>query len=254
MASDNRDIDYGKLMTLAGRLQDDYRQAAPYPHAVLEDLFSPALLDDLRRHIPSPDDSDVPWRRIHAQKSGSDMQVGKLGLGQDGALPGPIRDFIHELNSAPFLAFLERLTGIANLIPDPRLRGGGIHQVLRGGLLGVHADFTRHRNYDIDRRLNLLVFLNHDWQDKYGGHLELWTRDMSRCARSIRPNFGRCVLFNTDDDSFHGHPQALKCPPGITRKSIALYYYTHGREDRDVSPTAATDWQFLPDSGRPAHE
>ncbi|MFT5484605.1 MAG: Rps23 Pro-64 3,4-dihydroxylase Tpa1-like proline 4-hydroxylase, partial [Halieaceae bacterium] len=137
---------------------------------------------------------------------------------------------------------------------DPKLQGGGIHQVLPGGVLAVHADFTRHRLLNLDRRLNVLVYLNQHWEDDWGGHLELWSTDMARCERRIRPLAGRCVIFNTSDKSFHGHPTVLACPKGVTRKSIALYYYTHGRDDAQVEPTRATDWQSLPDVVRPPLE
>ncbi|MFB3077112.1 MAG: hypothetical protein ACE1Y4_03815, partial [Lysobacterales bacterium] len=84
--------------------------------------------------------------------------------------------------------------------------------------------------------------------------LELWSTDMSRCVRKIRPLAGRCVIFNTSADSFHGHPRPLACPSGVTRKSIALYYYSKGRHDREVEPTSITDWQELPEVPLPAAE
>lgn len=246
-------IDYKALFALAEQEHENYSSAEPFPHTIFDDAFSTALVESLRQAVPTPDDA-VPWRKIHVKHPGGDMQIGKLGLSNDADLPHVIRNFIHELYSAPFLAFLEKLTGIDNLIPDPRLRGGGIHQVLRGGKLGVHADFTRHQVYQIDRRLNLLLFLNPDWRDEYAGHLELWSRNMQHCVKSIRPRFGRCVVFNTDTDSFHGHPQSLDCPAELTRKSIALYYYTQGREDHKVAPTSATDWQVTGKEARPDHE
>ena len=162
-----------------------------------------------------------------------------------------IRQLIWELNSSTFIRTLEGLTGIENLIPDPSLRGGGLHQILPGGLLGIHADFTHHVKYDLERRVNLLLYLNKDWEDEYGGHLELWNRDASHCVKRIRPTAGRCIIFNTDADSYHGHPRPLTCPEGITRKSIAIYYYTHGRGDQNVEPTQRTDWQILPEVDLP---
>jgi Rps23 Pro-64 3,4-dihydroxylase Tpa1-like proline 4-hydroxylase len=93
----------------------------------------------------------------------------------------------------------------------------------------VHADFNRHEKLNLDRRLNLLLYLNRDWKEEYGGHLQLWTRDMGRCVVKVLPVFNRCVVFSTTDFSYHGHPDPLTCPPGRTRKSIAMYYYTNGR-------------------------
>jgi len=136
---------------------------------------------------------------------------------------------LHQLNSSTFLNFLESLTGIQGIIPDPHFNGGGLHQIERGGYLKIHVDFNRHKRLKLDRRLNLLLYLNRDWQEEYGGHLELWDRDMNRCHQRILPIFNRCVIFNTNDFSYHGHPDPITCPEGMTRKSLALYYYSNGR-------------------------
>ncbi len=242
--------DYSTIYQLADDLSIGYEQDPPFPHCVIEDLFNQEVLEIVLADFPRPEEQKN-WRTIHAQRFGQDMQFNKLGLAEELEWPDSIRRLIHELNSGPFLHFLERLTGIEKLLPDPRTRGGGIHQVVNGGLLGVHADFTEHRIYGFDRRVNLLLYLNHDWQDEWEGHLELWTTDVSRCEKRLRPNFGRCVIFNTDAKSFHGHPVPLNCPEEVTRKSIALYYYTIGREGTQVEHTFQTDWQQLPETEKP---
>ncbi|MHB1424845.1 MAG: 2OG-Fe(II) oxygenase [Gemmataceae bacterium] len=97
----------------------------------------------------------------------------------------------------------------------------------RGGFLNIHADFTAHPHHRLwRRRVNVLLYLNENWPEEYGGHLEFWTKDMQRCFEKILPLFNRCVIFNADKDSFHGHPHPLACPSETTRKSIALYYYS----------------------------
>jgi hypothetical protein len=136
------------------------------------------------------------------------------------------RSLIATLNAGEFLEFLAELSGIENLLADPYLEGGGLHQISAGGKLGVHVDFNRHTRLQLDRRLNLLLYLNHDWCDEWGGQLELWDAAMTKPVRRIAPIFNRCVIFNTTDTSYHGHPDPLACPPDDTRRSIALYYYT----------------------------
>ena len=153
------------------------------------------------------------------------------------------RHLFGQLNSATFLGFLETLTGIDGLIPDPHLEGGGYHLIQPGGRLDVHADFNRHERLQLDRRLNLLVFLNKDWPEDWGGHLELWTPDMTSCERRVLPVFNRAVLFSTTDSSFHGHPHPLTCPEGMSRRSIALYYYSAGRPKEEMSPRHSTLYQ-----------
>ena len=146
-----------------------------------------------------------------------------------------------------FLKFLEELTGITNLISDPSFRGGGLHSIYRGGKLGVHVDFNKHEQYGLDRRLNLLLYLNKDWREEYGGHIELWDREMKECVRSYLPKFNRVVIFTTTSASFHGHPEPLSCPEHMNRKSMALYYYTNGRPEEGIEECHSTVFKLRPD-------
>jgi len=161
------------------------------------------------------------------------------------------RYLIYALNSSAFLQFLERLTGIKGLVPDPHLWGGGLHQILPGGKLAVHADFNNYPHFKLDRRLNVLVYLNRDWREEWGGHLELWDRDMARCEQRILPLFNRMVCFSTTDTSFHGHPDELRCPPDRTRRSLALYYYSNGRPAEEIGRPHTTLFQYRPDDELP---
>ena len=124
------------------------------------------------------------------------------------------------------------MTGIQSLIPDPSFQGGGLHQIVPGGKLGIHADFNKHSRFGLDRRLNLLLYLNKNWREEYGGHLELWDRDMTHCEAKVAPIFNRVMVFGTTDFTYHGHPDPLRCPEGMTRKSLALYYFSDGRPPR----------------------
>jgi hypothetical protein len=154
---------------------------------------------------------------------------------------GPLtRLFLYHLNSITFLEFLSQVTGIDDLIPDPRFEGGGLHQIVRGGKLGIHADFNKHRVYGLDRRLNLLLYLNKDWREEYGGHLQLWDRSMTHCESKVAPLFNRVMIFGTTDFTYHGHPDPLTCPEGMTRKSLALYYFSNGRPAAEVSGEHST--------------
>ena len=139
------------------------------------------------------------------------------------------------LNSQIFLEFLQELTGIKEaLIPDPYFEGGGFHEIKRDGFLKIHVDFHKHRKMNLDRRLNLLIYLNEDWDEEWGGHFELWEKDMSKSIVKIAPHFNRVALFSTTGNSWHGHPDPLLCPPERSRRSLALYYYTNGRPDSEL--------------------
>lgn len=248
---ENNLLDYGRIRSRFDAAHSEYVTADPFPHIVLDDLVGAEVIDAVLADFPEPS-ADINWRQLVATgEDGSRVQYRKQGMPHLFKVSPVIRQLIWELNSGTFIRNLERLTGIRNLLPDPSLRGGGLHQILPGGVLGVHADFTHHVDYNLERRVNLLLYLNRDWEDEYEGHLELWNRDASLCVKRLRPTAGRCVVFNTDADSYHGHPRPLACPDGMTRKSIAIYYYTLGRDDADVEPTPATDWQVLPDVGLP---
>lgn len=161
-------------------------------------------------------------------------------------MPDFFFDLIAELSSSTFLVELEKLTGIQSLLADPSLQGGGLHMTKRGGFLNIHADFTAHpiaRNWR--RRVNLLLYFNSQWDEEYEGHLELWSRDMSACRQRVAPVLNRCVIFNTDESSFHGVPTPLNCPATITRNSLALYYYT---ESETKVKLRSTNYQARPNT------
>jgi hypothetical protein len=208
------------------KLHAEYASAEPFPHIALDDFFPAAPLHEIAAAVPAPGDG---W--VHRQR---DVAV-KWGLPDERAMDETTRLMIHELQAPAFLGFLEELSGIRGLIPDPYLLGGGIHQIERGGFLDIHADFNFHKIMRLHRRLNLLLFLNEGWKDEWGGHLELWDRKMERCVRSLLPSFNRCVVFNITDWSYHGHPHPLTPPDGVTRRSIALYYYSAERPPEEIT-------------------
>ena len=115
-----------------------------------------------------------------------------------------------------------------------------------GGFLKVHADFNRHDRLQLDRRLNGILYLNQDWEQEWGGDLQLWSTDMSRCEKSVLPVFNRFLVFATLDDANHGHPDPLRCPPNRARRSMALYYYTNGRPAGEANPDHTTVFKQRP--------
>jgi len=211
-----------------------YAEAKPFPHIVIDDFLPTKVLDRvLDEFLPF----HIRWGIYrHADSN-------KLGCSHEECMGENTRHLLAQFNGATFMLFLEKLTGISGLIPDPHLFGGGLHMYERGGFLGIHADFNIHEHLRLDRRLNLLLYLNKDWKEEWGGCLDLWNRDMTRCERSILPIFNRCVIFNTTDFSFHGLPKPLTCPEEVTRKSIAMYYYSVGRPAEEKSQSHSTMYQ-----------
>ena len=212
----------------AAALHAQYGSAEPFPHIVLDGLFDDEALDAVLREFP--DRKAMKWREFD---SATEKKLGYYH--ESSSISKRVRDFLNEMNSFEMLLWLEALTGIEGLIPDPYFGGGGLHQIEPGGFLKVHADFNVHPKLKLDRRLNLLVYLNKNWRDEYGGHLELWDREGKSCRTKILPLFNRTVIFSTSDTSFHGHPHPLTPPAGGSRKSVSLYYYTAGRPAEERS-------------------
>ena len=209
-------------------LREQYANAQPFPHIVIDGLFDDAELDAVLDDFPAPD--ATRWVRF------DNPLEKKLGFSHEQSVVSErVRRFLDATNGFEMLLFLERLSGIEGLIPDPYFGGGGLHQIEPGGFLKIHADFNVHPKLHLDRRLNMLTYLNKGWREEWGGHLELWDADMHKCRAKIAPLFNRTVVFSTTDTSFHGHPHPLASPPGVTRKSVSLYYYTAGRPESERS-------------------
>jgi hypothetical protein len=204
----------------------DYVHADPFPNTWFDDFFVPEKLQEVLDEFPDlTKGADLKFNDANQVKLAS---KGEYRFG-----PATLK-FMHFLNSQPFLEFLSSLTGIENLIPDPFFDGGGCHQIQPGGMLKIHADFNKHPNTKLDRRLNVLVYMNQDWKEEYGGHFELWDTEMKGVRKKILPLFNRMAMFSTTSNSYHGHPNPLTCPPDRTRKSLALYYYTNGRPETEI--------------------
>jgi Rps23 Pro-64 3,4-dihydroxylase Tpa1-like proline 4-hydroxylase len=239
-------LDFERLTAAVDDAASRYKSATPFPHIALEDFLPEAVYRRALAEYPSPEQvSD--WRRVEVlDNKGRIAQNLKLGYSNEQHMGPLLRDLIYTLNSGAFLRYLERLTGIPDLLPDPHLVGGGLHQYLPGAVLRVHADFSKLRGSLLDRRLNPLLYLNQEWHPEWGGYLELWDPEMRECRERIAPTGNRCVIFSTTGTSYHGMPEPLACPAGVTRRSLALYYYSNGRPPDEAEPTHATLWQARP--------
>jgi len=198
-------------------LRDQYEAADPFPHVVIDNFLPESLAQECLERFPDLEKSESFYE--------SEPEFRKASYSPDTLHPR-LRDVFHLANSAPFLRFLGELTGIEGLISDPYFRGGGLHETIRGGRLDVHADFNFHSIMRVERRINVLIYLNRDWNPEWAGQLELWDSEAKNKIKAIDPVFNRCVIFNTTSDSMHGHPEPLKTPEGVSRRSMALYYYT----------------------------
>lgn len=224
---------------------NEYNQAQPFPHIVIDNFLPPSILngviDDFRNH------NDWGWDNSqYSQQHQVKKFFSPWNENGSNTLPINTKLILNYLNSPETISMLEKLTGINGLIADPTLLGGGMHKIDSGGKLSIHADSRKHAVTGNYRRINLLVYLNKNWNSEWGGSLQLWNNDMTTMVQDIQPFFNRVVIFNTGGDTYHGHPHALNTPEGVSRISLALYYYTKGNPDTDENNVTSAVWKDVP--------
>ena len=225
-------------------LRGAFAEAQPFAHVVIDDFFELDMAEALERDIPAFD--DPAWMQY------SNPIEEKRALNHwDRFPPATYRAFAY-LNEE-FLAPLHALTGIDGLQADAGLHGGGWHLHARGGKLNVHLDYSLHPKLQLERRLNLIVYLTSGWDPAWGGALGLWTHDAEGTApnelvKAVDCRFNRAVIFDTTH-AWHGLPDPISCPEGVYRKSIATYYLTPARENASTRAKAL----FAP-HGEQAHD
>ncbi len=222
--------EYKDLDEIAKKNNTKYTSTKPFPHICLDNFFNQDILNKILSEWPNTIDD----KKFYNLDGKNEKKIGTSSPLALDIIPS-VNDFFNFLNSFRFLNFLQSMTGIEeSLLSDPYFEGGGIHEIKRGGFLKIHSDFNYHPKIQLSRRLNLLIYLNKDWSEDYGGHLELWDRKMEKCETKILPLFNRMVIFNTTYFSYHGHPDPLNCPDTKSRKSLALYYYSNGRPKEEM--------------------
>lgn len=233
-------VPYDRWWAEVDALAARFQRATPFPHLHLVDLLKEDVAHAAATEFPTPD-ADAWINYVHVNER-------KKGLSLREAFPPRLGALVDELNSDRFVQWLSAVTGIPDLQADPTLLGGGLHQSERGGYLNVHRDFTRHHFLpQLRRRLNLILYMNPEWDEAWGGAIEIWDRAMKQCVATIPPHLNHALLFATSNNSYHGHPHPLGCPPTMARKSVALYYYTID-EATETAP-GATVYRARPDDG-----
>ncbi|GAB3258703.1 hypothetical protein GCM10027425_20330 [Alteromonas gracilis] len=231
-------VDYDRLTADLAAKRASYAAAAPFPHAVFDDVLFPEVFDRAAAEFPGL--RDEFWKGyLHVNET-------KYSNTQPDSWGTTLNAVAREFCSPRFVAFLQDLTGIEDLLPDWTMDGGGLHQTMRGGHLNIHADFTTHHaRQNWARRVNILLYLNTEWPDEWGGKLELWDKDMTACQARVTPAGNRMLVFTTAEDTFHGHPDGLTCPPDQARRSMALYYFT----EEEHAVRRSTNYQARPEDG-----
>lgn len=193
----------------------------PFRHLVIDDFFPPEFALQCSDSFPSL--VEPVWD----VKDVKDIEIKyRTDWKSEFDIPEILVDSVRILNSSILLKAMGDRIGIPKLIPDPYFTGGGLNVSKRGGLLDVHVDGNYHDATGLNRRTNLLVYLNRRWEPGWGGEFGIYDRQGKECLKKVPPIFNRCVIFDSHDYSFHGLPDPINFPDGEERRSIILYYYT----------------------------
>lgn len=198
---------------------DTFPNAIPYPHVVIDNFFTESVFDSISQEFGHPD-AEAGWMRYW------NPIEKKYAFNSFESKPG-IRSVFETLESPTFIERLQQVTRIPCLLNDSHLHGAGLHYHPRGGKLDMHLDYSIHPVSGLERKLNLIVYMNEEWQDEWGGALEMWDSSFTHCVKSVYPHRNRAVLFQTSDISYHGIPTPIQCPESVGRRSLAIYYMTH---------------------------
>ena len=214
---ENLTISHQEAKKLGAGLADEYQSKKPYHYGCVDNFLPLEILEKVR-------EESLAMGRKDPEHASANEKL-KTSYNPD-RLPPYTKAVFHALNSRPFIQFLETMSGIKGLIPDPYYLGGGIHRTETGGHLDIHADFNHHSIMDLERRINLLIYLNPDWKEEYGGSFEIWSNDMKEKVDGFAPVMNRMCCFSTGSNTMHGNPTVVNHPENEPRLSIALYYYT----------------------------
>ena len=201
-------------------LRERVEKAQPFPFFAIDEFLEPKFAERAHAAFPSFTQAAQMGRTF-----ASVNERNKIQITDSAKFPPALLELHDALASREWLELVSYVMQIPNLLPDPELVGGGIHETGPRGHLDVHVDFNYIAKRDLHRRINILVYFNKNWRPEWGGEVELWDKDVRVCHHAFAPVFNRCVIFETSEISYHG-VRAVKCPDGMSRKSFAGYYYT----------------------------
>lgn len=231
---------FGKWIESADTMNPEFTNAAPYPHIIIPDFLSGELADQIEAEFPVDIDDRTKWHQYCNPievKYANDYMI---------SYPDSIQKLFLAYTHPVFIDRMRQLTGIPDLEYDEFMHGAGLHIHPTGGRLGVHLDYEQHPITGKQRRINIILYMSRDWEPIWNGHTELWSADVSECVVQSPVLFNHAIIFRTDDVSWHGLPEPIRCPPDQLRKSIAYYYVSPFSELKDTDKGKRKKALFVP--------
>jgi len=220
------------------KLSKEFAEAHPYPYIVMDNFLKPEIAEEAYNNFPKYALFNKKYKGLNENKAeGSNIEDFN-----------PIfQKICDELASNQMYDWIQKVAHIkeAVVMTDDAL-GRGLHLGGQGSFLDIHIDFNIHVEKDLHRRLNILIYLNKDWKEEYGGGLEMWDKEVSKMEKYVSPAFNRCLIFETNEISYHGYGK-INVPEGESRKSIYGYYYSKTRDG--ASPYHDTVFKTRPEEG-----
>lgn len=198
-------------------LKQKYLNAKPFEHIIINDFLDEAYINSIYDEFPQNYDSDE-WHKYY-----NPIEI-KYANDKIDNFKENIKDLFYILCTDEIIKLFSEISDIKNLEYDSYLHGAGLHAHPRNGRLNMHLDYEKHPYMDKERRLNIILYLSKDWKEEWNGHTELWDKNMTECVKKSPVIFNTAIIFKTNDISFHGVPEKIKCPINMYRKSFAFYY------------------------------
>ena len=221
----NNSLEYWRSSTY------NFLSAQPFSHIVIDNFFDEEIALKCVEEFPLYEDGIWTAHWLNAIEN-------KKALNHWDKFKKTTYLVFSYLMSENWIENLRQLSNRQNIIADIGLHGGGLHAHTQGGNLNIHLDYSIHPKLGLQRKFNLIVYMTPNWKQEWGGGLELWSHDEQNnspkeMVKLIENKFNRAVIFDTTQNSWHGLPEKLNCPPGEMRRSFATYYLTEPQESAD---------------------
>lgn len=212
-------------------LKYSFLNAKPFEHIIIPNFLDEDYANKISEKFPT-DYSN--WYEYC-----NPLEV-KYAFDDINSLDEDIKKFFYILSTDEMISKITNISSIDGLTYDSYLHGAGLHAHPRYGRLNMHLDYEKHPLSGLQRRLNVILYLNKDWDPSWNGATELWNEDMTECVTKSEIKFNTAIIFKTNEISWHGVPEIIKCPEGIYRKTLA-YYYVSPLESQSIENKVGND-------------